>query len=85
MKFPSRTSVNPGGRPKGAHPIRRAALVGAFNRAVAPHTEELMQRAVAQALAGDNQALTGLLTIIGQAMHTSASAPAGQPAAATAA
>lgn len=71
MKFPSRTSINPRGRPKGVHPIRRAALVAAFNRAVEPHVEELMQRAVAQALSGDSQALAGLLALLGQAMHAS--------------
>ena len=85
MKFPPRTSGNPNGRPKGMRATRRAAIVAAFNRTVEPHAEELMQRAVAQALAGDSQALAGLLTLIGQAMHTSASAPAAQPAAATAA
>lgn len=71
MKFPPNTSGNPNGRPRGVRATRRAAIVAAFNRTVEPHAEELMQRAVAQALAGDNQALAGLLALIGQAMQTS--------------
>lgn len=73
MKFAPRTSGNPAGRPVGVRATRRAAMVAAFNRTIEPHAEELMQRALSQALSGDAQALTGLLALIGCAMTGSAS------------
>jgi hypothetical protein len=49
--------------------------VAAFNRAVAPHAEEFFQRAVAQAMSGDREALAGLLALIGAAMQTADGPP----------
>lgn len=72
--FPVGTSGNPAGRPAGVRATRRAALVAAFNRTVEPHAEELMQRAMSQALSGDVQALAALLVLVGHAMAGSASA-----------
>jgi len=55
---------NTGGRPRGTHAIRRADLVARFNRSVAPFSEEILQRAVAQALQGDGLALSALVELI---------------------
>ncbi len=72
-QFPAGTSGNPAGRPAGVRAIRRTRLISAFNRTVEPHAEELMQRAVSQALSGDGQALAALLALVGQAMAGSTS------------
>jgi len=65
-----------GGRPRGSRPINRRALVTAYNRSLEPYTEELLQRAVAQALAGDREVMGGLLALIGHAMMLADGHPA---------
>jgi hypothetical protein len=50
--------------------------MAAFNRAVENHAEELMQRAVQNALAGDRDALSGLLALVGHAMSQPTERPA---------
>ena len=74
-RFQPGTSGNPKGRPHGATTINQRRLRRAFNRAVEPHAEELMERAIAQALNGDREALAGLLRLIGAAMSPEATQP----------
>ena len=79
--FPKGRSGNPKGRPKGTGQIQLTALTTAFNRAVGPFTEELLQRAVERALHGDTQVLGGLVTLIGNVTGAAAAMRQGQHAA----
>lgn len=70
MTFAKGRTTNPAGRPPGIRPIRRTDIAAAFNRAVEPHVEELFQRSVSAALAGDSAALSGLLALLGHTLPT---------------
>ena len=63
-----------GGRPKGTCPISRADLIARFNRRVAPFSEEIMERAVSQALQGDGLALAAIVELMGRVLSSSAEA-----------
>lgn len=60
---------NAGGRPAGRTTINALAIRRAYNRSVAPHADELLQRAVERALGGDNVALAAVVGVIGEAMR----------------
>jgi hypothetical protein len=62
------TAAHRGGRPKGSRPLNRRALITLFNAEIEPYAKEVLQRAIAQALAGDREALLGVMELIGMAM-----------------
>lgn len=67
-RFVTGASANPNGRPRGSTKIVTAPILRAYDQHVAPHSAEVIQRAVERALAGDTTAQAAVMALISSYM-----------------